>query len=475
MGACCSKDVDDGGSTPKKTKGPQPTKGTKSQTPHKDAKQVERALGLEEDEAALEAGRKAHRLAQSKAQSKDAPVFAPPPPLPSFKSAVPAPEQKPLATAQPSSSAPQPSPPAPGPDIPAAVVAAAPVPVTPAASTVTLSVAPSPAPEAAKVDESPSTIPNLSSTQLPTAALTAATVLDVVKPSDDVKASPAKLPPPPTSQPPKVANVLASLLPKDDVEANRKAREELLQSNEVVKPKMMEFDINFEDDDLLVIEDGDENSAEIVEDFSVDDESTPKKKSGDPLDSPPQDLRKGGAFEGVEKPIAKRDIEEMKLDKNWFVERGVVPPKSVVWKQTKSEVFITIAPADKESGWELLSNGSVLDFTSYVGGRNIRVMLPLLHSLVNARFTLDAGKQELHFVGQKVCNDEDDEALPYWTQLIRGSRKDYAAIPFISRAMDEDEDEDDFDENNGKKPEPYKYGQMQPPADGAAFSDPESD
>lgn len=284
----------------------------------------------------------------------------------------------------------------------------------------------------------------------------------------------------------RTANVLASLLPKEDLDAHRKAREDMLASNEIEKPKMIEFDVNFDDDDLLAVEDiGDD--AEIVEDFTLENETaerTPQRQNtsgretlpdGDPSPNTPAaataskpDTSVGSrtmVFDGIDVKPSDVSAEEYKLDKKWFVDRGVVPPKSIVWKQDKTTVSMVIYPADAESGWELSGDGFVLDFTSTAQNRNTKIVLALLHPLRNPTFSLDASNEELHFTGEKIPvdgdNDDDsgDDAGPgpsahyqYWTQLIRGSRKDYGALTFLSRAMDDDEDDGGQVYEYGKQP-----------------------
>jgi hypothetical protein len=326
--------------------------------------------------------------------------------------------------------------------------------------------------------------------------------------------------------PPKVANVLASLLPVEDADRRRKEREEMLSTNEVSKPKMIEFDVNFDDDDLIAVEDmGDD--AEVVEDFvmEVDDDDedggsgvqhhvnsgdrglsapdgTPSKKKQPAMSvvfdgisgvhQPPQvkasvvvnvppSTNTVSATPTVTKGAAFSPATNVVLNKKWFTDRGVAPPKSIQWKQDKRTVTVYIAPADGDSGWELSADGLLLDFTSTAGDRgNVKIVLPLLHPLVHPEFRLNSATSVLTFVGTKVpttppTDDEDDEdepeetALPYWTQLIRGTRKEYTALTFISRLLDDDDDDEDEGES-------YEYGKPGAVADcafGDTFSDPE--
>lgn len=343
--------------------------------------------------------------------------------------------------------------------------------------------------------------------------------------------APVVVVPPAAAVPVKVANVLASLLPDEDAERRRQEREAMLSTNEVSKPKMIEFDVNFDDDDLIAVEDmGDD--AEVVEDFVVDvddDEddgagsghhhnnnnannhhntsgadSTPSKKKQPAMSvvfdgisgvhQPPQakasvvnvpatQTNAAGSPSNVPGASGSKDAAtpatNVVINKKWFTDRGVAPPKSIQWKQDKRTVTMYISPADGDSGWELSADGLLLDFTSTAGGRgNVKIVLPLLHPLINPVFQLNTASSVLTFVGTKVPttpptdDDDDDEPediLPYWTQLIRGTRKEYTALTFISRLLDDDDDEEDEGES-------YEYGKPGAVPDsvfGDTFSDPE--
>ena len=179
----------------------------------------------------------------------------------------------------------------------------------------------------------------------------------------------------------------------------RQNDEENAQAN-VREPE--EFEIKFDDDEIVVLED----DAEIPS-FEPDDEHA---------------INTHGPATGS----AEASRPHSPINAKWFEDRGVTPP-TVHWHQDSVHIFVTISPANAESGWNF--DGNIIEYNCEVGDRRIRVELPLLEAVEDPHFTLVAEKMELCFLGKKT---EDDEGhTQHWTQLIKGSRKDYLSLSWI--------------------------------------------
>ena len=206
----------------------------------------------------------------------------------------------------------------------------------------------------------------------------------------------------------------------DDLEAKRRAKEVLRKSNDVAEPKIVEFELIVDDDELPMPDDGGEDAIEAFNSTFDDQEQ---------------------ALGGVEKPPALQTEEDEKVCAAWFATRGVVPP-NVTWYQSKRQMFLSIVPAPVGCGYGIDELHRLIEFNAEGDeGRKYRVILPLLQPVFNPKFDLKSiqgvSRSVLYFSADKFKDDDDDsDRSRYWTQLIRATRKDYFELNWISRDMD---------------------------------------
>lgn len=298
-----------------------------------------------------------------------------------------------------------------------------------------------------------------------------------------------------TAAQPALQNIArAAVLPDDDVEAARREKEALRQTGDVKGPKMMEFELEFDDDVIAAADD-----EAVIETFNNDFEqdSPPRRRAGETGDAPsvfggdagsdgavppqaaassgpngiaatattpagnlqPLNLNALGGKRSESKPDAHPSASAPPADSTaaaaaaaassaedsdapptseWFVANGFKTP-SVVWWQTPAEVHVIIAPADASTtGWELTDHYKISYNTTTIHKEDYGVELRLFAAVEDVKFVVE--DDALHVTAQKC------KVRERWPQLLRGTRKAVFDLAWITKDLGREVDDEDEDE-----------------------------